>query len=84
MSKVYEKRTSVVTEFFYEFAVGEVHASAYLVVGDMKEFECFHDIVAEVPVELLLDGNNLFFRFFRKRIDKIASYNFASVSYQII
>ena len=84
MAQIYKQWASVCTQFLDKAAVGETHASAHLLVGDMHEFKGFHYIVAEMPVEFLLYLKDFLIGFFREGVDEVFMYYLSTVSHDMI
>ena len=84
MPEVQEDGASITTQLFDVFRVGESHAAAHLLVGDMHQLHRFHYIVAEVTVEFLLYLFDLLLRLFGERMGKVLAHHLTSVPHDVV
>ena len=67
-----------------DFYLFEYHAAAHLFVGNVHEFDCFDDVVAEVMVKFFFELFQLFFILVGEGVAQIFLYQFPAVMYNVV
>ena len=65
-------------------AVDDLESLVQLLVTDAEQFDSLEEVIAEPAIELLLDVDNLFFWFLRKRAGEILTHNTPAVLDDVI